>query len=222
MISAPFFMKPASKTRRLRWLGLQASVLLVMVGCSQAASAPQTTPLAALTPAERTQLAQLEARPLKLPPMPADGHCVDGPYSQVSPFHADATTQLYGRGPVYAFGGPRTNTSKNIYFDVTFYTDPTVKGVVLIRAQQLDGLLKVLYVGPWAAGPIVGTDTIDGKRVELYGELAVSADRPPSDAAAAPGWGIWHVRQGIDKGFINCTGFLFDTASGSEVFVAAP
>lgn len=35
---------------------------------------------------------------------------------------------------------------RNDYFDVTFHTDPTVKGVVLVRGQQLDGRLKVLCV----------------------------------------------------------------------------
>jgi hypothetical protein len=35
---------------------------------------------------------------------------------------------------------------RNDYVDVTFHTDPTVKGVVLAPGQQLNGRLKVLRV----------------------------------------------------------------------------
>jgi hypothetical protein len=40
-------------------------------------------------------------------------------------------------------------------------------------------------------------------------------------ANGAPGWGIWAIRQGIDKSYAGCTFFQFDTASGSETIVAS-
>jgi hypothetical protein len=89
--------------------------------------------------------------------------------------------------------------------------------VVLIRGQQLDGKLKVVYVGDYATGSVVGTDTINGKVMEQHAEAALPANRPPSVAGAAAGWGIWTIRQGIDRSYVGCTGFQFDTATGTEV-----
>jgi hypothetical protein len=138
----------------------------------------------------------------------------------ITPYRDGTTTQAWGNGTVFLEGGSRTLSSQYAYFDITFYTDPTVRGVVLIRGQQLDGLLGVVYVGDYAAGPLVGADTITGQRVEQQAEAALPASRPPSNAIAAPGWGIWKVRQGIDRSYTGCTGFQIDTAAGSEVVVA--
>lgn len=225
-------LEPAMKyTRSFLLAGLQTSVALVLFGCSPFASAPQPTPRerSTLTAAEQSRLAQLEARPLIIPALPADLNCPDGPQSKVSPYGgmsaiylAESGGSLYGTGPVYGVGGGRTDTPKNSYFNVTVFTDPTVRDVVLVRGRQLDRRLDVFFVGPWAAGPVVGNDTIDGKHTELRAELALPAGRPPSNPNAAPGWGIWKLRIGIAReNFIGCTGFQFDTAAGSEVFVAA-
>lgn len=209
---------------RRNWLvlGLQSGLLGVLVGCAQPASAVQTPSPAApsgLTTAEHAQLAWLEGTRLNLPAMPADGQCPTGPESSVAPY-PNAYRPLYGVGPVYAQGGPRTDTSENSYFDVTLFTDPTVHGIVLARGQRLDGPQKIFYIGQWAAGPVVGTDTVAGKQVELHAELALPGDRRPSNADAAPGWGIWEFRMGIRKPR-GCTGFQIDTASTSEAWVVA-
>ena len=207
---------------RRNWLvlGLQSGLLGVLVGCSQPASpVPQTPSSAGLTAAEHAQLARLETRALKLPAMPTDGHCPTGPESSVAPYPR-AYIPLNGAGPVYGQGGPQTDSSENSYFDVTLFTDPTVRGVVLGRGQRLDGPQTIFYIGQWATGPVVGTDTVAGKQVELHTELALPGDRRPSNAEAAPGWGIWQFRLGIRKPR-GCTGFQFDTASTSEVWVVA-
>lgn len=86
-------------------------------------------------------------------------------------------------------GRNATLSSQNAYFDVTFYTDPTVIGVVLVRGEQLDGRFKVVYVGDYAAGAVVGTDTIAGQVVDQHSEAALPADRPPTNTNAAPGMG---------------------------------
>lgn len=142
--------------------------------------------------------------------------------STISPYKNRATTSLvYGSGPAYGAGGPETDTAQASYFDVTLFTDPTVRGVVLIRGQQLDGRLQMLYVGPFPAGAVVGADKIAGQRVELHAEGAVPAARPPANTDAASGWGIWKIRQGIGVGSTGCVGFQIDTAAGSEVFVTS-
>lgn len=181
---------------------------------------PSPTPTPTLTAAEQTQLAQLEARPLTFPPMPANGRCPDGPKTTIKPY-ADGTIPLvWGNRNVFVEGGNARLTPQNAYFDVTFYTAPTVTGVVLIRGEQLGGRLKVVYVGDYAAGPVIGTDAIAGTPVQQHPEAALPADRPPANAGAAKGWGIWKIQQGIARSYIGCTGFQFDTASGSEVIVA--
>ena len=211
---------------RRNWLvlGLQSVLLGVLVGCAQPASAVQQTlppvPQSGLTTAEHAQLAHLEGIRLNLPAMPADGKCPDGPESSVAPY-PNAFRPLYGVGPVYAQGGPRTDTAENSYFDVTVFTDPTVQGVVLARGRRLDGpQQRIFFIGQWAAGPVVGTDTVADKQVDLHAELALPGDRRPSNAGAAPGWGIWEFRMGIRKPR-GCTGFQIDTTSTSEVWVVA-
>lgn len=183
--------------------------------------ATPTVPTPTLTVAEQTQLKQLALRPLRLPAMPTNGQCPDGPHSDITPYAGSSlSTNVWGLGPVYLSGGNPTVTPKNAYFDITLYTDPTVTGVVLIRGQQLGGKLNVVYVGSYAAGRVVGTDTISGKLMTQYAEAALPGGRPPTTDNPAQGWAIWHLRQGIGRTYIGCTGFQLDTAAGSEVVVA--
>ncbi len=216
---------------RLLRFGARTVVMLIAVSCSSFASSPEATPTidaqSVLTQAERTQLTALEARPLVIPAMPADGNCPDGPQSKATPFGANSATDLaetggmlYGTGPVYFLGGPETDGRNNIYFDVSVFTDPTVQGVVLLRAHALAGQARVVMVGSWTAGPPVGMDVIGGQRVALHPEFALPASRRPSKAGVAPGWGLWEVRLGIDKS-ASCLGFQIDGTSGTEVFVVA-
>lgn len=198
-----------------------AALLLAQLYASRQTPAPAGPPSSTtLTTAEKAQLAQLEARPLQFPPMPANGQCPDGPHSTIFAYAGNGTANVWGNGTVFVEGGNGLSTSKNLYFDVTFFTDPTVSGIVLIRGQQLGGRLNVVYVGDYAAGPVVGTDSIGGKGVTQHAEAAVPADRPPTNTGAAPGWGVWKIRQGIDRSYSGCTGFQFDTASGTQVVVA--
>lgn len=207
------------------------TVLLLLVGCQSTSvmSAHQASGYSQLSAAERSQLSALEARPLAIPQMPASGSCPAGPQTHASPFGAQSATylagtggSLYGAGPVYFLGGPDTSGTSNTYFDVTIFTDPTVKGVVVIRGQQLGGKWRVVAVGAWAAGASVGVDSIDGQQVAVYSEVVLPADHPRTKASMAPGWSYWEPRIGIDKsdtGPSFCVGFQIDTLSGSEVFV---
>lgn len=200
---------------------LVAALLLAQFYASRQTPAPAGPPSSTtLTTAEKAQLAQLEARPLQLPPMPANGQCPDGPHSTIFAYAGNGTANVWGNGTVFVEGGSAISTAQNLYFDVTFFTDPTVSGVVLIRGQQLGGRLNVVYVGSYAAGRVVGSDSISGTRVTQHAEAAVPANRPPSNTGAAPGWGVWKIRQGIDRSYSGCTGFQFDTVSGTQMIVA--
>lgn len=179
---------------------------------------------AGLTSTAQAELATLEARPLRIPAMPADGRCPVGPQRSVNPYADTSSTYilgpLLGSGPVYGLGGLETDTPNASYFDVHAYTDPTVHGIVLIRGQQLDGHQQIVWVGPYAAGPVIGSDTIDGRRVDLHTEAVLDTAHAPSVAGAAPGWGIWQLRDGVGRGASGCYGYQIDTAAGTEVFVA--
>lgn len=202
-------------------LGFVASVACsCSVGTAKVQS-PSPTPRSILNSAEQSELARLEARPMKLPAMSASGVCPATALSAIKPLKDPAETiEAYGTGPVYGQGGPRTDSVTNSYFDVIYYADPTVKGVILVRIQTLDQRYKGVFVGDYGAGPSVGTDTIDGKRVELHGELGLPAARPAPTPALAAGWGSWGVRQGLDKRW-TCVGIQVDSESATEVFVAA-
>ena len=85
-----------------------------------------------------------------------------------------------------------------------------------MRIEDLSGKYAGRFVGPYAYGKPLGTDTIYGREVPVFSELALPAATP--SAAAAAGWGIFPVRQGIDARF-TCAAIQIDTASGTEVIL---
>lgn len=194
---------------------------------STASATPSPTPVSSpspravptLTPADRTQLAELEKRPLKTPAPAADGVCHQGPFTnEILPYaNGNAELQVYGTGPVYGVGSPPIHAGAFVYFDVTYITDPSVQGVVLVRINDLSGKYHGRFVGPLAVGALLGTDSINGQRYSAYSELALPAGNPPANIPATkPGWGAWHILQGLDQGYA-CAAIQIDTASGTEV-----
>jgi hypothetical protein len=212
-----------------RWLGsLAASLVLVSAACggSSADARPETqtpspSPRTVLTSAEQSQLAQLESRPLNLPVLPTGGACpADGPHTGINPYRdGREESNVYGLGPVYGQGGPELRTSLNLYYDVKYFSDPSVRGVVLVRGQELGTSFKLLFVGDYAAGGVVGTDTVQGTDTNLHDELALPVATPSANTGAASGWGIFRVRQGVERNY-RCVGIQIDTIAGSQVVVA--
>lgn len=214
--------KPAAPRRRFVAAGMAMALLAIAAGTAlllveSHLPAPAPAGPSTLTPAERGQLAALESRPIVIPAMAAGGQCPTTPTSVVAPWSSSSDwTRLAGTGPVYApMGG--TPFEDGRYYDVTYYTDPTVKGVVLIRARFVADGSPVHYIGPWTAGSSDGRDTVGGTDVSRYTEVAFPADRPPSNPLAGHGWGLWKVRQQVVGGA--CVGFQVDTAAGSQIIV---
>lgn len=212
----------------LRWL---SALSVALMACSQSTSMSLPTaspsavasPRTTLTAGERAQLAQLEARPLKLPAIRPDGSCPEGPHTaSIYPYNdGREEPNVFGLGPVFGQGGPSFRTDQNIFYDVKYIVDPTVGGIVLSRGQELDrGQKPLLIVGDYATGSVVGVDTIDSKQANLYNEVALPTASPSINTGAKAGWTIFRVRQGVDKGW-DCLAFQIDTPAGSEVFVAA-
>lgn len=190
-------------------------------GGSTPSAAASPSPRVTLNSAEQSELASLEARPLKLPALGAGGACPATAMTQVAPYkNQNETATLYGSGPVYGVGGPQTNSKINAFYDVAYLAGPSVHGVVLVRIQTLDGVHKGVFAGKYASGAVVGTDTIGGKQVDLYGQVVLTTLRAETDPSLASGWKIWHVRQGVDLSW-KCVGIQVDILDSTEVIVVA-
>jgi hypothetical protein len=202
--------------RRTLNLALQVLLVAVVVNCGGTSVAathpPSPSPSPTMTVADKAMLAQLEARPLVLPPLLKGGAC--------PPDGLDTATGLYGADPVYAAGGPHSATPFGDYFDVSAITKPGLLGPVLLRGQDL----KVpghplVFLGPWAVGPVYGTDPTFGAQ---YTELALDTAHPPTSTyfVKDSNYVQWFWRQGIATGWSGCVGFQFDGPAFSAHFVS--
>ncbi len=177
------------------------------------------------------QLALLEARPLRLPATQVGDQCPVGPGPSAStvasfpePIHGwlGSTTSfpVSGGGPGYAIGGTAMGDSPwGSYGDVVWAFEPQVTGLVLIRGRDtVNQTLPVVYIGPYAAGAVIGTDTVGGKRVVQHAELAIDAGHHPATSGNS-GWGIYDVQAGVGNKLSTCRAFQVDGEGFSEVFV---
>lgn len=164
-----------------------------------------------------TQIQQLEARPLTLPTVQTASQCPESARDT----SRNAPGYQYGAGPVYADGGPETGTNWGHYWDVIWYAAPSVSGPILVRGRDLmTNDRRVVFVGPFAAGPVIGTEPNMG---EQHTELVLDPGHPQLRTALTH-YGYWHIRQGMSSGWVGCVGFQIDGPSFSETITtfAAP
>ena len=151
-------------------------------------------PAAPLTP-----LQKLEARPFKLPVIGPSGYCDQGPF--------DKNGDL-GAGPVHFYGSTApTTTSWGMYFYDSMVADGPVGGPILVRAKDLVTGRPIVFIGQYAAGPVIGTDVLHGQVVELHTELVVDSPTPPY------AWELTAVTQNAD----NCEGWQVDGPGFTEL-----
>jgi hypothetical protein len=157
----------------------------------------------------QTQLAQLESRTLVLPTPASQFDCKSGPYNAAG---------SYGKGPVYGDGGGTSSTSWGVYFHNLAYAETDITGPILVRAVDLFTHEPVVFVGQYAAGPVVGRDTVDGVAVEQHMEIVFDT----SQAAKGPTTHkfFWPFIAGVPKTWSQSTGWQIDGVGFSEVFVA--
>jgi len=183
---------------------------LTLISCGgQTASTPSPSPTV-----DPVKLAQLEAKPLILPVVAPGGTCPNTPMSTID--YGVGPTLAYGSGPMYGIGGPMSSTSWGDYFDVSYVADPQFTGIALIRIRDLEIARAGVFVGPYAAGGVVGTDTIAGNPVQQHPELVLDASHPASKSGTNK-WGTWHVRQGLAAGWSHCFGIQVDGPGFTEV-----
>jgi hypothetical protein len=229
----------AADTRRIRpgrprqWLprigragSLVAALLIVLIMASLVVGVRawrDRSPLhegptaAAIDPAA---LAQLEARPLQLPTRPPGADCSPGPFSTIDAGHGPFFAR--GAGPAYAYGDwhNATATRWGTYSDWQILTDPNLKGLVLVRGRDLEANLPVVFVGPHAAGSVVGADTIAGKTVQQHSEAVFDAGHHDPATSGTSKWGIWPMTPGVDKAESGCIAFQIDGPSFSEIVIS--
>lgn len=163
---------------------------------------------------DKVELAQLEAKPLMLPVVPSGGACPGHNHHVIDPGGGSIT--VIGEGPMYLNGkGIDVTTTWGEYYDPTYYAGPQLTGLVLLRTRDLVSGRAGVFVGPYAVGDVVGTDTIDGKAVEQHAEVVLDITHHPATSGKSK-WGIWVVRQGWPARWSRCFGFQLDSASFSE------
>lgn len=159
--------------------------------------------------AGQSELVQLESRPLVLPTPASLADCKSGPYN---------STGSYGKGPVYGDGGGTSTTSWGVYFHNLAYAETNIPGPILTRASDVFTHEPVVFVGQYAAGPVVGHDTVDGVAVEQHTELVFDtgqASKSPSTHKFA-----WPFIAGVPSTWSGSSAFQIDGVGFSEVFVA--
>lgn len=156
-------------------------------------------------------LAQLEARPLLLPHVAAGATCPGGPQSAVG---------MYGNGPFYGDAtiaqGP-ARSPWGLYWYLEGETDKNASGLLLVRAIDLKTGQSYVFAGQYAAGPVVGTDTLGTQTIEQRSELVLDTAHRPS--TTYNGKTTWPFELGVPKGNSGCYGWQIDGDNFTETFV---
>ena len=198
---------------RMRFpLALVAAVLLVAVGASAVltwnALHMRVAPIGSVGP---TLLQQLEARPIQIQFPRTSADCTSGPYNNVE--------GSLGTGPIFGVGGSIDYSKWGSYYNNYAYANDAIEGPILIRTRDLFKNVTNVFVGPFVAGPVVGMDVVNGKKVAQHTELVLYT----SQAARASLVGIqhtyvWHFSIGVPNGWSGSTGWQMDGLGFTEVF----
>jgi hypothetical protein len=170
-----------------------------------------------MTPQQHTELNVLEARPFVLPTIQQGAAC---PYTAIN---NSGTTTAAGSGPVLKLTDVTVGTTnRGDWFAPTLLYIARSPGLVLVRGRDLvtnQPLVFAQYsLGPSAAiatGPALGTDQLNGKKIQLYPEAVLpdqsltpqnnNADLIPMFAVPRPTlcWGLQWDGPGFSGTYIN-------------------
>lgn len=159
------------------------------------------------------QVAALEARPLDLPAFQSRTACVSGPRS---------TAGAFGAGPLFAeASGFSWSTNWGHYFDESLYADHRIAGPIVVRARALFTPDQVVFIGPYAAGSVLGSEVLDGPPVVKRSELLLDSGKAVAgtDNNGTTHRFFWHFTAGVALGSSGSVGWQIDGAQFSEVFV---
>ncbi|HEV2415363.1 MAG TPA: hypothetical protein VGX27_11180 [Candidatus Dormibacteraeota bacterium] len=155
-------------------------------------------------------LAQLEARPIQIQYPKTSADCNSGPYSSAGDL---------GSGPVYGVAGATDNSNWGTYYNNIAYADTAIDGPILVRDRDLFKPVKSVFVGRNAAGPVVGTDVVNGKTVAQHTELVLyESQASPASVEGVPHKYVWHMSAGVPNGWSGSTGWQIDGVGFTEIF----
>ena len=155
----------------------------------------------------QSQVARLEATPLRITYPKTIDDCRSGPYNQFGDL---------GSGPVYGIGGGWSTSAWGYYYHNLAYADVYVEGPILVRAVDLFQKTPVIFVGQFATGTVVGTDTVDGQAYKQHVGLLVDAtviSTSPSTHRFH-----WDFIAGVPNGWSGSSGWQINGNGFSEVF----
>lgn len=197
---------------------LLAAALVLIIGLSVFAGARafSTFHVGSSVPAgssSKTTVEQLLARPIQFAPIAAGQTC--------PPSNPDVNG-LQGDGPVYIGLGstPDTDTSWGHYGSGTLLTPAGMPGPILVRATDLSSGGSLAQVGPYAAGPVYGADTVNGVAVQRHGYVVLDTAHPPTTTYSVHntryvGWSNEYGWAHTSTGF--CVGIQIDGPSFTEL-----
>lgn len=163
-----------------------------------------------------TSLQQLEARPLSLAYVKSVADCTSGPI--------DHDTLALGSGPLFMVGYSGAGwTSWGDYGKLVLYTDAQIAGPILVRARDVVTRAVVVFVGSYADGPVVGSDTLNGRLVAHHSELVLSADtaQPATDIVLPSQHKFeWEFTFGFPKFSTLAAAWQVDGEKFTETFVS--
>jgi hypothetical protein len=171
------------------------------------------------------QVAELEARPVRLPALVSGDPCPDTGVVLTS------GTQ-YGNGPVWMFLGSTTSTTWGKYVVVTFRyvvkqnpafagdpTLPALTGPVVVRGRDLKFSWELGFVGAGATGAVVGNEPAHAPP-DLRAQLVIDTSHPwrvednSKKLGHIPNYGLTTAQLGIRAGSSGCFGLQIDTLGG--------
>jgi hypothetical protein len=174
------------------------------------------------------ELKMLEGRALQLPTLAAGAACPEGPTTDLLTDH-HGPPLVFGAGPVYATRGGRTIDAWGTWAGVVMIVDPTVSGLLLVRARDLVTNQVVVFAAdpesvdaglghPTLVGRIVGQrlDPVTHQFVDTYAEAVLDPTVRPDVPGTWPKPGAF---VGIPKSASGCIGFQVDGADFTETYV---
>jgi hypothetical protein len=156
----------------------------------------------------QTQVAHLEATPLHIPTFSDLTSCKSGPYNSAGD---------YGAGPVYGIGGATTSTAWGVYYNNTAWAQTGISGPILVRAIDVVKGTPVVFVNQFAYGPVVGTDTLNGKTVQQHTELVLDTSHAQKNHLGHPY--EWSFFAGVPNNQSFQSGWQIDGLGFSEIFL---
>jgi hypothetical protein len=95
-----------------------------------------------------------------------------------------------------------------------------ISGPVVVRAIDIFTHQRVVFVGLYAEGPVVGQDTIDGLLVDQRAELVFDSSQASKAGYLSQYKLAWPITAGVPTTWSGSTGWQIDGIGFSEVFVA--